>query len=172
MPVTNAKLERMLIAYERKTTESTYQKPTCIKKKVVVLQNAKSYFENKTGLYAISDIQTFLDELRVLVFLINLPSSIDLLHSQVPIYKIFPVSPTVSKNGTSMQRKSRYSLPPSLFPVFFKVFQSLPFVAHCQIGKIQIAKNSGLAFNKPFHSKLLQDRLKGHCRFVEFSRPV
>jgi len=38
-----------------------------IKKKVAVLQNAKSYFEKKTGMYAKSDIKTFLDELRVLV---------------------------------------------------------------------------------------------------------
>jgi len=38
-----------------------------IKKKVAVLQNAKLYFEKKTGMYAKSDIKTFLDELRVLV---------------------------------------------------------------------------------------------------------
>jgi hypothetical protein len=37
-----------------------------MKKKIVVLQNAKSYFEKKKGMYAKSDIQTFLDELRAL----------------------------------------------------------------------------------------------------------
>ncbi len=38
-----------------------------MKKKVAVLQNAKSYFEKKTGMYAKPELQTFLDELRVLV---------------------------------------------------------------------------------------------------------
>jgi hypothetical protein len=66
-PVTNAVLEKKLTAYKRRKPESTYQKPLPIKKKVTVLQNAKSYFEKKTGMYTKSDIQTFLDELRVLV---------------------------------------------------------------------------------------------------------
>ncbi|MCX5805483.1 MAG: ParB/RepB/Spo0J family partition protein [Proteobacteria bacterium] len=70
-PVTNVKLEKMLTAYKRRKPESTYQKPIPIKKKVTVLQNAKSYFEKKTGMYAKSDIQTFLDELRVLVSFIE-----------------------------------------------------------------------------------------------------
>jgi hypothetical protein len=38
-----------------------------MKKKVVVLQNAKTYFEKKTGMYAESDLQPYLDELRLLV---------------------------------------------------------------------------------------------------------
>jgi len=67
MPVTNVKLEKMLNAYKRRKPESTYQKPIPIKKKVAVLQNAKSYFEKKTGMYAKPELQTFLDELRVLV---------------------------------------------------------------------------------------------------------
>jgi ParB family transcriptional regulator, chromosome partitioning protein len=66
-PVTNAVLEKKLTAYKRRKPELTDQKPMPIKKKVTVLQNAKSYFEKKTGMYAKSDIQTFLDELRVLV---------------------------------------------------------------------------------------------------------
>ncbi|MCX5805386.1 MAG: hypothetical protein NT010_04860 [Proteobacteria bacterium] len=61
-PVTNVKLEKMLTAYKRRKLESAYQKPIPIKKKVAVLQNAKSYFEKKTGMYAKSDIQTFLDD--------------------------------------------------------------------------------------------------------------
>jgi len=83
-PVTNAKLEKMLTAYKKAKHlpssvlvgglpsgvlvggKSTYQKPIPIKKKVVVLQNAKSYFEKKTGMYAKSDIQTFINELRIL----------------------------------------------------------------------------------------------------------
>jgi hypothetical protein len=83
-PITNAKLEKMLTAYKKAKNlpsgvlagglpssvlvggKST-SKPMPIKKKVAVLQNAKSYFEKKTGMYARSDIQTFLDELRVLV---------------------------------------------------------------------------------------------------------
>jgi hypothetical protein len=84
-PVTNAKLEKMLTAYKNAKHlpsgavvgglpssvlvggKSAYQKPMPIKKKIAVLQNAKSYFEKKTGMYAKSDIQTFLDELLVLV---------------------------------------------------------------------------------------------------------
>ncbi len=65
-PVTNAKLEKMLIAYKKAKPGST-SKPMPIKKKVVVLQNAKSYFEKKTGMYAKPDLQKFLDELHVLV---------------------------------------------------------------------------------------------------------
>jgi hypothetical protein len=66
-PVTNAKLEKMLTAYKKVKPLSTNTKPVSIIKKVEVLQNAESYFEKKTGMYAKSDIQTFLDELRVLV---------------------------------------------------------------------------------------------------------
>ncbi|MBA4417823.1 MAG: hypothetical protein C0392_07925 [Syntrophus sp. (in: bacteria)] len=65
-PVTNVTLEKMLIAYKKAKPKST-SKPMPIKKKVAVLQNAQSYFEKKTGMYAKSDIQTFLDELLVLV---------------------------------------------------------------------------------------------------------
>jgi hypothetical protein len=70
-PVTNAKLETMLTAYKRRKLESTYQKTISIKKKVAVLQNAKSYFEKKTGMYAKPELQTFLDELQVLVSFIE-----------------------------------------------------------------------------------------------------
>ncbi|MCX5807324.1 MAG: ParB/RepB/Spo0J family partition protein [Proteobacteria bacterium] len=70
IPVTNVKLEKMLTAYKKAKPKST-SKPMPIKKKVAVLQNAKSYFEKKTGMYAKSDIQTFLDELRVLVSFIE-----------------------------------------------------------------------------------------------------
>jgi hypothetical protein len=74
-PVTNEKLEKMLTAYKKAKHLSSgavaggksISKPIPIKKKVAVLQNAKAYFEKKTGMYAKSDIQTFLDELRVLV---------------------------------------------------------------------------------------------------------
>jgi len=83
-PVTNAKLEKMLTAYKKAkhlpsgvlvgglpsgvlVGGKSTSKPMPIKKKVAVLQNAKSYFEKKTGMYAKSDIKTFLDELRVLV---------------------------------------------------------------------------------------------------------
>ena len=75
MPVPNVKLEKILTAYKKAKHlpssvlvggKSTYQKPIPIKKKVVVLQNAKSYFEKKTGMYAKSDIQTFINELRIL----------------------------------------------------------------------------------------------------------
>ncbi|MCX5811438.1 MAG: ParB/RepB/Spo0J family partition protein [Proteobacteria bacterium] len=65
-PVTNAKLEKMLTAYKKAKPKST-SRPIPIKKKVAVLQNAKSYFEKKTGMYAKPELQTFLDELRVLV---------------------------------------------------------------------------------------------------------
>ncbi|MCX5806798.1 MAG: hypothetical protein NT010_12175 [Proteobacteria bacterium] len=70
-PVTNRVLEKKLTAYKRRKPGSTDQKPIPIKKKVTVLQNAKSYFEKKTGMYAKSDIQTYLDELRVLVSFIE-----------------------------------------------------------------------------------------------------
>ncbi|MCX5807494.1 MAG: hypothetical protein NT010_15745 [Proteobacteria bacterium] len=50
-PVTNVKLEKILTAYKRRKPEST-SKPMPIKKKVAVLQNAKSYFEKKTRMYA------------------------------------------------------------------------------------------------------------------------
>ncbi len=75
-PVTNAKLEKMLTAYKKTKHlpssvlvggKSTYQKPIPMKKKVVVLQNAKSYFAKKTEIYAKSDFKTFLDELCGLV---------------------------------------------------------------------------------------------------------
>ncbi len=74
-PVTNAKLEKMLTAYKKaKHLPSSVlvggkstSKPIPMKKKVAVLQNAKSYFEKKTGMYAKPDLQTFLDELLALV---------------------------------------------------------------------------------------------------------
>jgi hypothetical protein len=65
-PVTNVRLEKMLTAYKKAKPKST-SKPMPIKKKVAVLQNVKSYFEKKSGMYAKSDIQAYLDELRGLV---------------------------------------------------------------------------------------------------------
>jgi len=73
-PVTNAKLEKMLTAHKKAKYLPSgavagglpSSKPTPIKKRVAVLQNAKSYFEKKTGMYTKSDIQTFLEELKIL----------------------------------------------------------------------------------------------------------
>jgi ParB family transcriptional regulator, chromosome partitioning protein len=69
--VTNAKLEKMLTAYKKARPKPAYQKPMPMKKKVAVLQNAKSYFDKKTGMYAKSDLRTFLDELKVLTSFIE-----------------------------------------------------------------------------------------------------
>jgi len=74
-PVTNAKLEKMLTEYKKAkhlpsgavAGGKTNNKPLPMKKKVAVLQNAKTYFEKKAGMYAESDLQTYLDELRLLV---------------------------------------------------------------------------------------------------------
>jgi ParB family chromosome partitioning protein len=66
-PVTNAKLEKMLTAYKRRKPGPTNQKPMPMKKKVAVLQNAKSYFEKKAGMYATPELQTFIDELKNLL---------------------------------------------------------------------------------------------------------
>jgi hypothetical protein len=66
-PVNNTKLQQMLTEYKKIKPEPASQKLMPIKKRIAVLQNAKSYFEKNTGMYAKSDIQTFLDELKVLL---------------------------------------------------------------------------------------------------------
>jgi ParB-like chromosome segregation protein Spo0J len=71
-PVTNAKLEKMLTEYKKAKTGTTANtKPVSIKKKVEVLQNAESFFQEKTGMYSVSDLQKYLDELKVLASLIE-----------------------------------------------------------------------------------------------------
>jgi len=94
MPVTNIKLEKMLTAYKKAKHlpssvlvggKSTYQKPIPIKKKVVVLQNAKLYFEKKTGMYAKPDLRTFLEELKVLTSFIE--KQIETAPETVPVKK-------------------------------------------------------------------------------------
>jgi hypothetical protein len=51
--------------------KSTDSKPIPIKIKVASLQTTKKYFEEKAGMYPKSDLQTFLDELKVLSSLIE-----------------------------------------------------------------------------------------------------
>jgi hypothetical protein len=70
-PVTNAKLEKMLTAYKKVKPGSTNTKPVSIIKKVEVLQNAESFFNEKKGMYSVSDLQKYLDELKVLSSLIE-----------------------------------------------------------------------------------------------------
>ncbi|MCX5806239.1 MAG: ParB/RepB/Spo0J family partition protein [Proteobacteria bacterium] len=70
-PVTNAVLEKKLTAYKRRKPKSTEPKPIPMKIKVASLQTIESYFEKKTGMYAKSNLQTFLDELKVLSSLIE-----------------------------------------------------------------------------------------------------
>jgi len=78
-PVTNAKLENMLTAYKNNKNLSsgavaggkTNNKPVSIKKKVAVLQNAKTYFEKKTGIYSASDLKTYLEGLKTLTSFIE-----------------------------------------------------------------------------------------------------
>jgi hypothetical protein len=69
-PVTNAKLERILTEY-KKAKPRTNNKPIPMKKKVEVLQNAKSHFENKTGKYTVSHLQAYLQGLETLTSLIK-----------------------------------------------------------------------------------------------------
>jgi ParB family transcriptional regulator, chromosome partitioning protein len=70
-PVTNAVLEKKLTAYKRRKPESTDPKPIPMKIKVASIEAAKTYFEEKAGMYPKSDLQTFLDELKVLSSLIE-----------------------------------------------------------------------------------------------------
>ena len=63
-PVTNAVLEKKLTAYKRRKPKSTDPKPIPMKTKVASIESTKSYFEKKASLYAKSDLQTLLDELR------------------------------------------------------------------------------------------------------------
>jgi hypothetical protein len=72
-PVTNAILEKKLTAYKRRKHlpsgavaggKSTGPKPIPIKKRVEGLRIMKSSIETRTGMYAKSDLQTFLEELQ------------------------------------------------------------------------------------------------------------
>jgi hypothetical protein len=54
MPRSNAKLEKMLTAYKKGIPVSAKTKPVSIIKKVEVLQNAESFFQEKTGIYSVS----------------------------------------------------------------------------------------------------------------------
>jgi ParB/RepB/Spo0J family partition protein len=87
--VTNAKLEQMLTAYKKDLPSGVVAgglpsgavaggkakpastKPVSIKKKVEVLQNAESFFNEKAGMYSKSDLQKYLDELKVLTSLVE-----------------------------------------------------------------------------------------------------
>jgi hypothetical protein len=64
-----------LIAFPSQRTgvgvKLTNTKPVSIKKKVEVLQNAESFFKEKKGMYSISDLRKYLDELKALVPLIE-----------------------------------------------------------------------------------------------------
>jgi ParB family transcriptional regulator, chromosome partitioning protein len=71
VPVTNAKLEKMLTAYKNAKPKSTDTKPIPMKIKVAGLQTTKTYFEKKAGKYTKPDLQAFLDELKALTSLIE-----------------------------------------------------------------------------------------------------
>ncbi len=79
-PVTNAKLEKMLTAYKKAKHlpsgvlvggKSTDQKPVPMKIKIASLQSIETYFQKKVGMYAKSDLQKYLDELKTLTSLIE-----------------------------------------------------------------------------------------------------
>jgi len=72
-PATKEKLEKMLTAYKKAKHlpsgvlvggKSADPKPIPMKIKVASLQTTKTYFEEKANLYAKSDLQTLLEELR------------------------------------------------------------------------------------------------------------
>jgi transcription initiation factor TFIIIB Brf1 subunit/transcription initiation factor TFIIB len=63
-PVTNAILEKKLTAYKRRKPKPTSPKPIPIKKRVEGIRTMKSSIETRTGMYAKSDLQTFLEELQ------------------------------------------------------------------------------------------------------------
>jgi hypothetical protein len=91
-PVTNAKLEKMLTAYKKAKPGLSGPKPVSMKKKVAGIEAAKSYFEEKAGMYAKSDLLTFLDRLRSLTLLIE--QQIENAPETVPAKKL-PVGPMV-----------------------------------------------------------------------------
>jgi ParB/RepB/Spo0J family partition protein len=91
-PVTNAKLEQMLTAYKKAKAlpsgavaggKPANTKPVSIKKKVEVLQNAESFFNEKAEMYSVSDLQKYLDELKVLTSLVE--KKIEKAQEAVPI---------------------------------------------------------------------------------------
>jgi hypothetical protein len=101
-PVTNAVLEKKLTAYKKAKYlpsgalaggESSDPKPIPIKIKVASLQTTKTYFEEKVGMYAKSDLQTLLDEARALVSLIE--KQIETAPEVVPVKPIKKPMPQV-----------------------------------------------------------------------------
>jgi ParB/RepB/Spo0J family partition protein len=101
-PVTNAVLEKKLTAYKRKKHlpsgavaggKSTDQKPVPMKIKIASLQSIESYFQKKAGMYAISDLQKYLDELKTLTSLIE--QQIEKVPETVPIKPIKKPSPQI-----------------------------------------------------------------------------
>jgi ParB family transcriptional regulator, chromosome partitioning protein len=82
-PVTNAKLEKMLTAYKKPIP--TDPKPIPMKIKVAGLQAAKSYFEEKTGMYTKNDLQTLIAELQA--FLDSVKKQAQTAPEVVPVNK-------------------------------------------------------------------------------------
>jgi len=110
-PVTNAKLEKMLVAYKKAKHlpsgavagglpssvlvggKSADQKPVPIKIKVASLQSIESYFQKKAGMYAKSDLQKYLDELKVLSSLIE--QQIEKTPETIPIKPVKRPAPQI-----------------------------------------------------------------------------
>jgi ParB family chromosome partitioning protein len=93
-PVANAKLEQMLTVYKKDLPSGVVAggkakpaktKPVSIKKKVEVLQNAESFFNEKAEMYSVSDLQKYLDELKALTSLVE--KKIEIAQEAVPIKK-------------------------------------------------------------------------------------
>ncbi|MCX5806066.1 MAG: hypothetical protein NT010_08375 [Proteobacteria bacterium] len=82
-PVTYIKLEKMLTAYKRRKPESTDPKPIPMKIKVASIEAAKTYFEEKTGMYTKNDLQTLAEELKT--FLASIEKQIETAPEIVPI---------------------------------------------------------------------------------------
>ena len=101
-PVTNAVLEKKLTAYKKAKHlpsgavaggKSTDRKPIPTKTKVASLQTTKTYFEEKASLYAKSDLQTLLDELRAFTSFIE--QQIEAAPEVVPIKPVKRPMPQV-----------------------------------------------------------------------------
>jgi hypothetical protein len=101
-PVTNTKLEKMLTAYKKDNHlssgavaggKSTDQKPVPMKIKIASLQSIETYFQKKAGMYAKSDLQKYLDELKALTSLIE--QQIEKVPETVPIKPIKKPSPQI-----------------------------------------------------------------------------
>ncbi|MCX5805824.1 MAG: ParB/RepB/Spo0J family partition protein [Proteobacteria bacterium] len=82
-PVTNVKLEKMLTAYKRRKPESTDPKPIPMKIKVASIEAAKTYFEEKAGMYTKNDLQTLAEELKT--FLASIEKQIKTAPENVPV---------------------------------------------------------------------------------------